>query len=142
MSFLLFPATPADFGIFILTFLFPIQSSHRGHHPGWRLSGSQRFVWLRSQRTERWARIPSPAPCSHTAHMCTHTDGGSSQQKQPSLCTPPALSRIRLATHLPEKMRVSVWGWGMREKPVSTLQTPAFFFSLAPSSFSKMYDSE
>lgn len=63
----------SDLGVFILMFLFSPLSSHRGHHPGCRLSGSQPLLWLRSQRTEHWTYLPSPAKCSHTVtHMHTH----------------------------------------------------------------------
>lgn len=139
------PSYPhSDLGILILTFLFPLQNSHRGHHPGWRRSGSQRFLLLRSQGTERWTRVPSPTKCSHTAHTCTHRDGGSSQQEQPSPCAPTALGRIsgRCASLRRRGFKSRGGGGGMRKQPVSTLHAPSFFFSPAPSSFSKMYDSE
>lgn len=140
MSFLLFPATPADFGIFILTFLS--RSELTQGSPSWLAALWFSPLCVAEIPEDRDGHAPPHPPSAHTQRTCAHTDGGSSQQKQPSPCTPPALSRIKLATHLPEKMRVSVWGWGMRKKPVSTLQTPTFFFSPAPSSFSKMYDSE
>lgn len=85
-----FPNNPhSDLRVFILPFLFSLQSSHRGHHPGWRLPGPQPSPGLRAQRTDRWTCVPSPAECSHTVtHVHTHTGVGSSQQRRPRPGTP------------------------------------------------------
>lgn len=97
MSFLPFPATLALTSEFsFLCFSLPSGVTIR-----WWLSGSRPCLRGRAQRTEMDTRsLPISA---HTQpHMCTHTDVGSSQQKQPPPCDLPALKQAML---LPEKMR-------------------------------------
>lgn len=81
-----------------------------GQHPGWWLSSLSPFCVLGPRGQTDGHAVPRPPGARTRVHGCAHTDGGSSQQKQPAPWNPAVLGRVRMMEHLSRKVRLQVFG--------------------------------